>query len=95
MIDERIQTLHPTPGKRGVNISRTKYEQVRSAILDALAGGVELTFTELAQTVEAQLADRFDGSIPWYTVSVKLDLEARGVLERTESRPQRLRRAAR
>lgn len=93
-MDERIQTLHPAPGKRGVKISRAKYEQVRSAILDALAGGVELTFTGLAQAVEAQLADHFDGSIPWYTVSVKLDLEARGVLERTGGRPQRVRRAA-
>ncbi len=33
------------------------------------------------------------GSIGWYTTTVKLDLEARGLIERIEgSKPQRLRR---
>jgi hypothetical protein len=32
--------------------------------------------------VEADLAGRFEGSVAWYAVSVKLDLEARGELQR-------------
>lgn len=93
-MDERIQTLHPSADKRGVNISKAKYEQVREAILEALAGGVELTFTELDRAVAERLAGQFDGSISWYTVSVKLDLEARAIVERTPGRPQRLRLTA-
>ena len=40
MKDERIQTLHPEE-KKGVNIQRSKYDPVRSAMLDSLraAGG--------------------------------------------------------
>ena len=39
-----------------------------------------------------ELKNKFSGSIPWYVVSVKLDLEARGILERIpKTSPHRLR----
>ncbi len=51
-----------------------------------------MTFAELNQDVHAQLEASFDGSISWYVTTVKLDLEARKVIERVPgSRPQRLR----
>lgn len=37
-VDDKIQTLHPGPGKKGVRIARDKYETMRTAILAALAG---------------------------------------------------------
>ena len=42
----------------------------------------EITFGELVADVRCELADRFDGSVTWYVTPVKLDLEARGVIER-------------
>ena len=91
MMEERIITRHPT-GKQGVNINREKYDVVREAILACLAAHGQPTFAELTHDVEARLSGRFDGSIPWYVTTVKLDLEARGVLERVpKSSPQRLR----
>lgn len=91
-MSDKILTQHPE-GKHGVNIDRTKYDQVRSAILDALAGPGELTFQELNEAVGRRLEGRFDGSIGWYFTTVKLDLEARGEIERLPgSRPQRIRR---
>jgi hypothetical protein len=93
-MEERILTQHPQQGKQGVNISRRKYDQVRGAILASLRANDEMTFKALVEDVAAKLAGRFEGSIPWYVTTVKLDLEARGDIERVpRSNPQRLRLA--
>ena len=91
MTDTKILTLHPE-GKHGVNISQHKYDTVRAAIEACLRDRADLTFTELIEAVTERLATTFDGSISWYVTTVKLDLEARGVIRRVNgSQPQRLR----
>ncbi len=88
---EKIMTLHPA-GKQGVNIDRGKYDMVRMAIEETLQAQPGITFSGLTDAVGERIGDVFDGSVGWYVVSVKLDLEARGVLERIDGRsPQRLR----
>ena len=86
---DKILTQHPQ-GKRGVNIDRAKYDAVRDAIMEALGGG-ELTHRELLAGVEQALEGSFDGSIGWYMETVKLDLEARGLIARDDAKPQRYR----
>lgn len=87
----KILTLHPQ-GKQGVNIDKIKYDVIRSAIVESLGEQGEMTFGELNSVVGTKLEGNFEGSIGWYYTTVKLDLEARGVLERVPgSRPQRLR----
>lgn len=80
-MEEKIQTLHPA-GKQGVNISRHKYDAIRDAILDVITEAGEITFKELPSAVERVLREPFDGSISWYVTTVKLDLEARGMIKR-------------
>lgn len=93
-MQEKIQTLHPA-GKQGVNISREKYDTIREAILSVLTEHTEIPFQELPQAVERHLTDDFDGSISWYVTTVKLDLEARGLIVRVpKASPQRLRLAS-
>lgn len=88
---EKIMTLHPA-GKSGVNISKKKYDAVRQSILGSLRTHGQMTFTDLINDVGRQLEGTFDGSISWYVTTVKLDLEARGVIERIPGQtPQRLR----
>lgn len=88
----KIQTLHPDPAKKGVRIDRDRYDQMSAAILACLKARGEATFNELRGLVEAELAGKFEGSLGWYYTTVKLDLEARGTLQRIPgSRPQRLR----
>ncbi len=88
---DRIMTLHPQ-GKQGVNMEREKYGAVRRAILEAIHAAGELPFAALAGAVEQRLPPGFDGSVGWYTTTVKLDLEARGLIERLPGRgAQRLR----
>ena len=88
---EKIMTLHPA-GKSGTNISRQKYDLVRAAIVDAIQETGDIAFKDLEAAVARRLPASFDGSIGWYTTTIKLDLEARGVIERVPGRgPQRLR----
>ena len=88
---ERITTLHPDPSKQGVNIEKPKYDLVREAIVSSVRDHGEITFSALTEDVGHRLASQFDGSIPWCVTTVKLDLEARGVIRRLpKSRPQRI-----
>lgn len=89
-MDDRIRTLHPA-GKQGVRIERAKYETVRETLLAALREHGELTFAALTEEATERLAGRFEGSVPWYVTTVKLDLEARGLVRRVPgASPQKL-----
>ena len=87
MAEEKILTKHPQ-GKTGRNISKKSYDTLKSAILAALRKK-ELTHTELFEQLNKNLKGKFDGNISWYGETVKLDLEARKIIERTNSKPQR------
>ena len=89
MAEEKILTKHPQ-GKTGRNISKTTYETLKTAILAALRKK-ELTHTELFEHLNKNLKGKVEGNISWYGETVKLDLEARRVIERTGSKPQRYR----
>lgn len=90
MKDEKILTLHPEQGKRGRNISKQKYDTVKSVMLLALKDR-ELTHTELFDKLKKVLKNTFVGNIDWYAETVKLDLEARKLIERTTEKPQKYR----
>jgi hypothetical protein len=86
-MDEKILTAHPL-GKQGVKISKAKYDQTCDAILAVLRERGHLTFMQLVEAVDMKLDGRFDGSIPWYITTVKLDLEAREIIQRiSETKP--------
>ena len=89
MAEAKIMTRHPA-GKTGRSISRDKYDAVKEALLTALANR-ELTHDELMAALDRKLRKGFDGNISWYGETVKLDLEARKLVERTGSKPQRYR----
>jgi hypothetical protein len=89
MGEEKILTKHPH-GKTGRNISVRNYQTMKSAILKVL-GKKELTHTELMNQVNKNLKGKFENNISWYAETVKLDLEARKVIERTSSKPQKYR----
>ena len=84
-MDEKITTLHPE-GKKGVNISRVKYEQIKSFILETISCTGAISYRELNALAKKQLGPVFKGSVPWYIVTVKLDLEARGIIKRVNQK---------
>lgn len=96
MDDDRILALNPNPYKKGVRISRAKYDVVKDAMIDVLREHGEITLDDLTARMSERLAGKLDGSPGWYATTVKLDLEARGIIQRVEGgSPQRLRLANR
>jgi hypothetical protein len=91
MTEAKIQTLHPK-GKKGVNILRRRYEPIKSFILQTIRDRGAITYEELNDLAVEKLSAGFDGKVPWYVVTVKLDLEARGLIERVpKTSPHQLR----
>ncbi len=90
MKEEQIQTLHPQPGKTNKRISLNKYNDIRKNILKILSKK-ELTHTELMEKLYSNVKDHFEGGVQWYGETVKLDLEARKIIERTNTKPEKYR----
>lgn len=92
-----FETLNVNKGSGGTRVDKDKYEVVKRAILAAVPKNREgILFKDLPRLVAERLPEKIGparGSVSWYTTTVKLDLEARGLIERIpKSSPQRLRR---
>lgn len=92
----RTGTTHPRTGRK-MKIDAAIYEPVAAAIQQSLKGSAGKTFTELSADVEKLIRKKmpgFTGSIPWYTISVRLDLESRGIVETFSEKGRKLNRLA-
>ncbi len=85
-MEDKIQTLHPVKGKRNMRIDRDKYEFVKEAMISALQTQ-DLTHTELFEQLEKSLKGKIEGNVSWYAETVKLDLEARKIIQRNPLKP--------
>ena len=85
---EQIQTLHPHPDKTNKRISVEKYTFIRKKLLEILQNS-QLTNTELMEQLYDRVKDTFDGGVQWYGETVKLDLEARKIICRTGTNPEK------
>lgn len=88
MAGEKTLTKHPQ-GKTGVNNDKAKYDQVKAIILDCLKKK-EMTHMELTKCLEMKLESDFNGSINWYSEVVRLDLEAKIIIERVKTKESEL-----
>lgn len=79
-----------TPGKT-TRVDAVKYEAMREAMLAVLRdGGRAMTAAEILDHVRARLpADLFPGgkTSGWWMKCVQLDLEAKGVVQRHQTKP--------
>ena len=82
-VSKKVITTHPK-SKREMKIDTTIYEPFKEAILQSLKGSKGKTFTELTDSVVKIIRKKLPGfkkSIPWYTISIRLDMESRGLIE--------------
>ena len=71
------------------------YEPFKAAIIQSLKGSKGKTFTELTDDVTKIVRKKmpgFKGSVPWYTISIRLDLETRGIVETFTEKGRKLNR---
>ncbi|HEX4876318.1 MAG TPA: hypothetical protein VFV31_06570 [Chitinophagaceae bacterium] len=93
---QKVKTTHPRTGNR-MNIAAEIYEPFKAAILQSLKGSKGKTFTELTENVVKIINKKmpdFKKSIPWYTISVRLDLESKGIVETFSEKGKKLNRLA-
>ncbi len=98
MSEDMIETLHPDPAKQGARVTKATYEVYRDALLRVIPDSAEgVEFVSLSSAVAEKIpAEVRDSTSPgWWTTTVKLDLEARGMIERLPGNGrQRVRRPA-
>ncbi len=89
--EDRIMTKHPH-GKVGVNILLKRYDIIKKFMLETIKEHGEIIYSDLNDLAVDKLTASFDGKVTWYIVTVKLDLEARNIIERIpKTSPHKLR----
>lgn len=79
----RTECLNPNSG-RSMQIETSTYELFSKAIFHVLKERQPLSYSELEKGVRdffQKNRTRFTGSVGWYAVTVKNDMEARGMIE--------------
>lgn len=91
---KKTTTTHPRTGSQ-FNIDAEIYTSFKAAILQSLRGSKGKTFTELTGDVVKTIKKKmpgFEKSIPWYTISIRLDLETKGIVETFTEKGKKLNR---
>jgi hypothetical protein len=91
---KKVIVTHPRTGTER-NFDASIYEPFKAAVIQSLQGSKGKTFTELTDDVVKIIKKKmpgFKGSIPWYTISIRLDLETRGIIETFTEKGKKLSR---
>ncbi|HSU29497.1 MAG TPA: hypothetical protein VLJ68_14015 [Chitinophagaceae bacterium] len=92
----KTTTTHPVT-RRERKMDAAIYDAVKAAINKSLKGSKGKTFTALTNDVKATIRKTmpgFKGSVPWYTISVRLDMETRGLVETFTEKGKKMNRLA-
>ena len=91
---KKVIVTHPVT-RTERKFDSTIYEPFKAAILQSLKGSKGKTFTALTDDVVKIIKKKLPGftkSIPWYTISVRLDLETKGIVETFTEKGKKLNR---
>jgi hypothetical protein len=90
----KITLTHPRTGS-SFEIDEAIYKPFKTAILQSLKCSRGKSFTDLTDDVVKIIKKKMPGfkkSIPWYTISIRLDLETRGIVETFTEKGKKLNR---
>ena len=91
---KKVTVTYPTTGTER-QFDAAIYEPIKAAIIKSLKGSKGKTFAEITGDVTKILRKampEFKKSVPWYTISVKRDLETRVVVEAFVEKGKKLNR---
>jgi Family of unknown function (DUF6958) len=80
---EKIEVGNPNTGRR-MQIDADTWDLFHRAIKDSLKNGKALTFSEMVEAIENYFKKnkiKFSGSVGWYAVTVKHDLDVKKILK--------------
>lgn len=80
---QKVECLNPNTGRK-MNIDKGIYDVISKAIYHTLKKEGAVTFTQLDEGVRECLKEQktnFEGHVGWYTVLVKHDMHARGLID--------------
>ena len=92
----KVECLNPNTGGR-MNIDKDIYDLFSKAIYHTLKQGKALTYTQLVDGVKEcfkKQKTKFDGSVGWYAVTIKNDMQSTGVIEAFTEKGKKLHRLA-
>lgn len=93
---EMFQALHPDPTKNGTRVTKATYDAYRVALLQVIPFDEKgIAFGDLPKAVAGLVSAEISANTSpgWWSTTVKLDLEARGLIERVPAKGrQHLRR---
>jgi len=92
---DRVPCRTPAEGRHGVtNIPTWKFDLIRGHILDLLEEGQRI-YNDVRDAIGARLTTEEAealGKLGWHVITVKLELEVRGEIERVAAKgPQQIR----
>lgn len=86
---EMYQALHPDPTKQGMRVTKAHFDAYHAALLQVIPATEEGVFySDLAKLVEPLLSAETLANTKsmWWITTVKLDMEARNLIERVPGR---------
>ena len=91
----KIECINPNTGRK-MNINAKVYDLFSKAIYHSLKQNKHgITYTDIVVGVKRCFSDKgtaFKGSVGWYAVTVKNDMEANGVIETFTEKGKKLHR---
>jgi hypothetical protein len=91
---KKTTTTHPRTGSQ-FKVDAEIYESFKAAILQSLKGSKGKSFTELTDDVSKIIRKKmpdFKKSISWYSITIRLDLETRGLVATFTEKGEKLNR---
>ena len=91
---KKVTVTYPATGTER-KFDAAIYEPFKAAIIKSLKGSKGKTFTALTDDVVKTIRKKmpgFKGSVPWYTISIRLDLETKGIVETFSEKGKKLNR---
>jgi hypothetical protein len=82
-LSQKAECLNPNTGGK-MNIDKDIYELFSKAIHQSLKPGKALSFSEIVEAIHDRFykqKTKFKGSLGWYAVTVKNDMQVRGIIE--------------
>lgn len=80
---QKTVLVHPRTGRK-MNIDSKIYDFISKAIYQQLKKNKSMTWTDLSNGVKEYVAAKegnFEGSVEWYAISIRNDMQSKGIIQ--------------